>query len=193
MCVTLYSTQLSGPPLSHPIKSEEQHAASLHIYTQLVYVLEALSLLVLHTVIGLNWLWEQIEWSTCDLPPPSTTSCPPLAACSLQCYCHFDPGESGILKPCAGPTCNVTRPDGACIYLRSKTDLRSGRGTTITAQYGCDYVDDSCTEFENERALLQCCYTDFCNQNFSKLLQCELTENVTMTATTVAPASCKEG
>ena len=129
------------------------------------------------------------------LSPPSTTSCPPLAACSLQCYCHFDPGESGIIKTCTGlgQTCNVTRPGGACIYLRSKTDLKNRRGTTVTVEYGCDYANDNCTEFENEHALLQCCYTDFCNQNFFKLLKCELTENVTVTATTVAPTSRKEG
>ena len=126
---------------------------------------------------------------------PHLHSSPPLAACSLQCYCHFDPGESGLIEDnCLKTppnTCNVTHAQGHCFYTRGQHRLSGGR-KTVTIEYGCDTTGDECHDFENHIALTQCCDTDFCNRNFSKLLAFERPVNITTTNLTVTPTSSKK-
>ena len=125
-------------------------------------------------------------------PLPSTPSSP-LVVCALQCYCHFNPGATDTIKDCRGQptTCNVASPQAACFYARAQTRSPNNTGTTITIEYGClKGTDDvfNCKEFETDVALTQCCDTDLCNQNFTKLLKSEQT----VTTTTPTPTSSKE-
>ena len=68
--------------------------------------------------------------------------------------------------------------------------LHSNAGTTVIVQYGCTVSRDfQCDhDFETENTLLQCCYTDLCNQNFSKMLSSELQVNTPVANPTAAPS-----
>ena len=119
------------------------------------------------------------------LPPPSTTSCPPLAACSLQCYCHFDPGESDSIKKC--PSNSICPSSIACFYSRQQKSLPNGE-STVTAEYGClhtnsvvevEDIPSNCTELNTSAILHQCCFTDLCNRKFTSRLTSEMTDATT--------------
>ena len=130
-------------------------------------------------------LCRWLRW--CIWPPPSTTSCPPLAASSLQCYCHFDPGESGLNKPCLrmNTTC-TSSTHKACYYFRHRQRL-SNEETTVIVQYGCDSPlgpIGNCTGPNTSLALLQCCFTDLCNRNFTSRLPSEMTDATTTPTST---------
>ena len=120
------------------------------------------------------------------LPPPPTTSCPSLAACSLQCYCHFDPGESGLINSCPRKNSTCTSSN-ACFYFRHQKRLPNGT-TTVIAEYGClhtssvvevEDIPSNCTELNTPVALYQCCFTDLCNRKFTSRLTSEMTDATT--------------
>ena len=144
----------------------------LHAHTDKVAVMATLHLFtaVVHCVDGLG-----------D-PPVSSLHhfLPFLAACSLQCYCHFDPGESRFIKPCLrmNTTCTSSSTHKACYYFRQQKRLPNEE-TTVIVEYGCDSPLGSlgnCTGPNTSVALLQCCFTDFCNRNFTSRLPSEMTD-----------------
>ena len=108
------------------------------------------------------------------LTPPLPTPLP-HAVWALQCYCHFDPGESGLIKECTRQhtTCSLQGEDAVCFYARQK------RETTVTVQYGCASSPSSgvsqCSFTPTAVALHQCCDTDLCNRNFTEILEVEMT------------------
>ena len=112
------------------------------------------------------------------LSPPSTTSCPPLAACSLQCYCHFDPGKSDLIKLCPDRSTCTSSTHKTCFYFRHQKRLPNEE-TTVIVEYGCDLPLSpvgTCNGLNTSVALLQCCLTDFCNRNFTSRLPLEMTD-----------------
>ena len=122
------------------------------------------------------------------LTPPLPTPLP-HAVWAVQCYCNFDPGESGLIKDCTRQhtTCNVTGEDAACFYTRQL------RGTTVTVQYGCFQSSSSVSQCPiastpTAVALHQCCDTDLCNRIFTEILATEMTPTPTS-----LPTASKEG
>ena len=108
------------------------------------------------------------------------------------------------MKGCHGApgSCNATPPE-ACVYIRHRRKINGQ--TTVLVQYACatpsltgaleipgipDVNRVNCSDpYETDVALFRCCYTDFCNQNFSKQLPFEMTITPTPTATATPTAT----
>ena len=123
-------------------------------------------------LVYINWLLTS-EWVACSCHVCSLV--PPIHRCTV---CIWDTFK--LLNP------QEFKCEACCVSL-CEHGVSNGR-STVTVEYGCFRLAlDRCIGYKGATALLDCCYSDFCNRNFSRLLASEHAVN-TMPPTTPAPS-----